>query len=525
MNVAVHADFEGRQSDALDAAGLIRLAVLAVGGQGGGVLTNWILSLAEQNGYFVQTTSVPGVAQRTGATIYYIEMLPASDRQPVLALMPTPGDVDIVVASELMEAGRAVTRGFVTPDRTRLITSTHRMHAVSEKIVPGDGIVDPQPVLDGLEKTARSVLAFDLAAVAERHKAHISASLFGALAGSRVLPFERDAFEETIRASKRGVEASLAAFAEAYEIASGTRAEGDPEAIPDKPETRPASVPSKVLAARWDALVAEVKTLPAPVQDMALAGMQKAVDYQDPDYGQLYLDTVRDSIKQDAAHGGEARQFGFSRMLAKHLANAMCYDDVIRVADLKTRRQRFERIDDEYGGSDGSVFTVTEYMHPRAEEFASVLPAGLGRRLKNSPLGLRVVGRIFSKGRRVRTDRLSGFLLLFFVAGLRRFRRRLLRHQTEEAHWRAWLDRAMVQLPRNYDLAVELLRARRLIKGYGDTHARGHGKYDKVVAGIALVESRDDAAAWAGRLIDAALKDAQGKTLDGALETIRSFAD
>ncbi|MEM1048956.1 MAG: indolepyruvate oxidoreductase subunit beta family protein [Pseudomonadota bacterium] len=525
MNVAVHADFERRQDDALDAAGLIRLAVLAVGGQGGGVLTNWILSLAEQNGYFVQTTSVPGVAQRTGATIYYIEMLPGSDRQPVLALMPTPGDVDIVVASELMEAGRAVTRGFVTPDRTRLITSTHRMHAVSEKIVPGDGIVNPQPVLDGLEKTARSVIAFDLAAVAERHKAHISASLFGALAGSRLLPFERDAFEATIRSSKRGVEASLAAFHEAFELARGTRREAAPASVPDVPQTRPAAARPKVLAARWQALVADVETLPKPVRDMALAGLQKAVDYQDADYGKLYLETLRRVVKEDTAHGGEARNFDFSRMLAKHLANAMCYDDVIRVADLKTRRQRYERIDDEYGGSDGSVFTVTEYMHPRAEEFASVLPAGLGRRLKDSPLGLRIVGRIFSRGRRVRTDRLSGFLILFFVAGLRRFRRRLLRHHTEEAHWRDWLDRATVQLPRNYDLAVELLRVRRLIKGYGDTHARGHGKYDKVIAGIALVEGRDDAAEWARRLIDAGLQDAQGKTLEGALETVRSFVD
>ena len=39
-------------------------------------------------------------------------------RQPVLALAPGIGDVDIVLASELMEAGRVVAAGFVTPDRT-----------------------------------------------------------------------------------------------------------------------------------------------------------------------------------------------------------------------------------------------------------------------------------------------------------------------------------------------------------------------------------------------------------------------
>ena len=63
---------------------LISIAVLAVGGQGGGVLSNWLIQLAEANGWRAQNTSVPGVAQRTGATIYYIEMFP--ERDEVLAL-------------------------------------------------------------------------------------------------------------------------------------------------------------------------------------------------------------------------------------------------------------------------------------------------------------------------------------------------------------------------------------------------------------------------------------------------------
>ena len=122
---------------------LIKLAVLAVGEQGGGVITDWIVELAERNGWYAQSTSVPGVAQRTGATIYYIEMVPDRGGTPVLSLMPAPGDVDIVLAAELMEAGRAMQRGFVTPDRTTLIASSHRTLAVSEKIVPGTGIAEP----------------------------------------------------------------------------------------------------------------------------------------------------------------------------------------------------------------------------------------------------------------------------------------------------------------------------------------------------------------------------------------------
>jgi len=118
------------------------IAVMAMGGQGGGVLVDWIVALIEGRGWLVQSTSVPGVAQRTGATIYYVEAIESdgSGRRPVLSLMPVPGEVDIVIGAELMEAGRAMQRGLVSPDRTTLIASSHRAYAVSEKIAPGDGV-------------------------------------------------------------------------------------------------------------------------------------------------------------------------------------------------------------------------------------------------------------------------------------------------------------------------------------------------------------------------------------------------
>ena len=125
---------------------IIKLAVLAVGGQGGGVLSGWIVSVAEANGYVAQSTSVAGVAQRTGATIYYIEMMPEGEKPPVFALAPAEGDVDILIAAEMMEAGRAIMRGFVTPDQTTLIASTHRNLATVEKVVPGSGITDSNQV-------------------------------------------------------------------------------------------------------------------------------------------------------------------------------------------------------------------------------------------------------------------------------------------------------------------------------------------------------------------------------------------
>ena len=47
---------------------------------------------------------------------------------------------------------------------------------------------------------------------------------------------------------------------------------------------------------------------------------------------------------------------------------------VIRVADLKTRAGRSERIAAEMGAKPGTVMQLTEFMHPRAEEIAALTP-------------------------------------------------------------------------------------------------------------------------------------------------------
>jgi indolepyruvate ferredoxin oxidoreductase beta subunit len=195
---------------------VIKIATLAVGGQGGGVLCDWIVEVAEANGYVAQSTSVAGVAQRTGATIYYIEMAPDTGRLPIFALSPSQGDVDILIAAELMEAGRAIMRGFVTPDRTTLIASSHRIAAIAEKIEPGDGRVRSDNVWEAAAAASKRVVAFDMERIAADSGSMISASLLGALAGSEALPFPRESYEATIQASERGVTASQAAFGSAF---------------------------------------------------------------------------------------------------------------------------------------------------------------------------------------------------------------------------------------------------------------------------------------------------------------------
>ncbi|MEI9418305.1 indolepyruvate oxidoreductase subunit beta family protein [Mesorhizobium sp. Cs1321R2N1] len=502
---------------------VIKLAVLAVGGQGGGVLADWITDVAERNGYVAQSTSVAGVAQRTGATIYYIEMARDTGRLPVFALSPSQGDVDILIAAELMEAGRAIIRGFVTPNRTTLIASSHRIAAVSEKIEPGDGRASSSKVHATAEAASKRFIAFDMEKIAADNGSMISASLLGALAGSDALPFTRDSYEQAIGTGGRGVKASLAAFGAAFDRARGLAA------TPSSKPAEPAIVESVIGAAGvsgpqnllqgWQAQAARIDQMPIAVRDMALRGLRKVVDYQDIAYGREYLDRLDKAVALDSAGPVHA----LSIAAAKHLANAMCYDDMIRVADLKTRSTRDRRVRKEVGVKDGSVLQVTEYFHPRIEEFCGTLPAGLGSYIENRPKLAGFLDRRINRGRRIRTDSFAGFAALWFIGGLRRWRRGLLRHKVELAHLDRWYALALGYVPADYALAVEILNCRRLIKGYSDTHVRAQSKFDRVLSALDLLKGRDDAADWIRRLREAALKDEKGDMLDGALKTVATL--
>ncbi len=264
-------------------------------------------------------------------------------------------------------------------------------------------------------------------------------------------------------------------------------------------------------------LLERAGALPDGAAAMARRGLQKVVDYQDMRYGALYLDRVEQIA---ALAPGDA---ALAEATAKYVANAMTYDDVIRVADLKVRSTRMTRVENEVGVQEGQLLSVTEYMHPRGEEICGLLPARLGAYVQRSERLSEILDRLVNKGRRVRTDRLRGFLPLYVLASLRPVRRSLLRHRGEEAHIGAWLETVHRLAPGQPALAAEVLRCRRLVKGYSDTHARGLSKFDRVLSALPLLEGRADAADWLRRLKEAALADEAGTQLDGALKTVATL--
>jgi indolepyruvate ferredoxin oxidoreductase beta subunit len=472
-------------SDAAIGVRAITVAIVAMGGEGGGVLADWLVDAAEASGFVAQSTSVPGVAQRTGATIYYLEFFPAAEiaaagQEPVMALMPAPGDVDLVIASELMEAGRAIQRGLVSPERSTFVFSTHRIFAMTEKIAMGDGRVDAAALLDMCRSAARHVVAADMLAIAEANGAHLSAALLGAVAGSGALPVPREAYEAAIRHAGVGVEASLRAFA------AGLATAASPVAQPVAPAAAPRSPQA-------EAIIAE--------------GVRRLTDYQDAAYADLFRQRL-DRLPIDGVLLAET---------ARHLALWMSYEDTIRVADLKTRASRLARVREEVRAKPEQILRITEFMHPRVQEIADTLPAPVGRWLLGSGLPRRVLERLTARGRHVETTAISGFLLLRGVASLRRFRRGTLRFVEEQARIEAWLARIATLAGRDAALALQVARCQRLVKGYGDTHARGWANFQRLMATLDTMAGEPGAAARLAALCDAALADDTGQALTKAL--------
>jgi indolepyruvate ferredoxin oxidoreductase beta subunit len=198
----------------------------------------------------------------------------------------------------------------------------------------------------------------------------------------------------------------------------------------------------------------------------------------------------------------------------------MAYDDVIRVAALKTQPARSPRIQKEMAGQ---VLAVTEFMHPRMEELLGLLSPGLGMAIERRPRLVALLDRVFCGPKRIRTDTIFGFLMLYVVAGLRGRRRKTLRHAREFVRIEAWLNAVRMVAAEDPALAAELLANQRLIKGYSETHARGLDKFARVMAAADRLRGRPDAADWVRRLRDAALKDEQGLALDAALRTVDTF--
>lgn len=467
--------------------------IAALGGEGGGVLADWLVTCARKAGLAVQATSVPGVAQRTGATSYYLEWsrqaIQPGQAVPTFALSPVPARVDVVIASEILEAARMMERGFVTHDRTCLISSTSRVYTTVEKMHMEDGRFDDGRIHTLAKTLAHKAVLMDMEVLTQQHKTVVSAVMFGALCGAGVLPWSVEICESVIQASGKGVQASLAGFHAARKLAETEQTEDIAE------------------------LAVNLTASPigdAAVQEIARLGAERCRDYQDESYAQEYRQRLIDAIPDSITNESLSKAWSEA---ARHLALWMCYEDVIRVADLKTRPERFERVRKEAQASADELVFVTEHFKPGIDEVASVLPYGMGKALlawavKHRKDKLHI-------GMHIRSTSLWGYLMLRFMARMRPMRRNSLRFKQEHAAMQAWWSAMQNVTSKSAQMGLALAGLPQVLKGYGDTQKRGRENYERIwnehlTPVLTSHQDLDLAAVALNKAITAALADPEG---------------
>jgi len=464
----------------------ISILIAALGGEGGGVLTDWLGDAARKAGYRVQCTSIPGVAQRTGATTYYIELADSKSTNP-LALTPMPGMVDLMIASELMESARAMQSGYVTLNRTTLITSSHRVYATSEKSMMGDGRFDRDRLREAVLKMAQKAVLFDMDKLVQESKSGISSVMLGAVAASGVLKISREIYEEMIKESGIAVQANLKGFALGYELTNKLNESDYPQ---ESPTSRPILKSSKSVQQLLEVMKSR---FPNETHFYVEQGILRLVDYQNLNYAKQYVERLEPILELDKKVGGKHQGHKLLCETARHLALRMSFEDLARVADLKSRKTRFARIRKDLDAKDHEPLVVTEYLKPGLEEFCGFMPAVIaGPILKWAERNEKL--NSFNVGIYLKTSRLHGFLLLWLVAKMSVFRKSGHRFKMEQENINRWLHTIDLAAQISYSFGLQVVECASMIKGYSGTYRKGLKDFNRIIQEIiepAIVRQED----------------------------------
>jgi len=538
----------------------LTLLICALGGEGGGVLTQWLVDAARLAGHRAQATSIPGVAQRTGSTTYYLEFDPQRESERagaplVFNLSPVPGALDALVSSELLETARQASNGMLSAERTLVLSSSARTLTTLERMAPGDGRLDDASLRQLVAAFSREHQVLDMAGLARQHGTVVSAVMLGAIAGSGLLPFERRHFEDAVKAgggSSAAAQASLKGFAAALEEVASARTRGafvaqvlGTGAAPTKaqptnalPTPTRAGEPSNAASGAGQRLLSGDTRFPEALRPLSALGSERLIAYQGASYARLYLDRVAGVLQAEQAQAAAAaptpgqpdEEWPITREVARGLAVWMAFDDVIRVAELKSRSARLQRVRDEVRAGPQDVLKVYDHFKPGVPEFAALLPLGLARRLLAWDARRQARGQAaWALPLKIGTHTITGVLALRALGLLKPLRPLGSRWAAEQGLIEQWLEAVRNGTRQHAKLGLELARCCRLVKGYGGTHDRGREQLLHIIqhlassilpaqaSQVAPAVRAAEAAEAVATTREAALADGSGKALADAL--------
>ena len=494
----------------------ISILLCALGGEGGSVLADCLVAVARHCDHPAQATSVPGVAQRTGATTYYLEIHPEpgsalGGRRPVLGLNPLPGRLDALVSSELLETSRQIGLGMVSGDRTTVISHNGRTLTTAEKMVMGDGRRDAEQLMQLVASHSRVHHVLDMAALTRQAGTVVSAVMLGCIAASGLLPCAREAYHDVLAGDSASARASRKGFDLGFEAITRQR---EQQRYLDALLAAPAAPSAPALPAEVAA------AFPADVHEVLALGHARLIDYQGAAYARLYLQRLQAVLDAERALEVSAPQdHPITREAARWLALWMAFDDIIRVADLKSRASRMARVRQEAKAGEHDLLKVYDHFKPGIPEIAGLLPPALAQRL------LRWDRQRLASGKgpwafpiKVATHAFTGLAMLRLLAALRFARPWGSRYADEQALIGQWLDTLVTATRRSPTLGLEVARCGQLVKGYGSTHDRSRQNLQHILThGLAGDASAQEQAQAIARWRSAALQDEAGQALDQAL--------
>ena len=499
----------------------ISLLLCALGGEGGGVLTEWLVQVARHAGYPVQATSIPGVAQRTGATTYYLEVFPVLQselgaQRPVLGLYPVPGRLDALVSSELLETVRQIGLGHASAERTLVLSSSARALTTQEKMQMADGRRDAQQLMQLIARHSRLHHVLDMADLTRQAGTVVSAVMLGCIAASGLLPMPRAAYRSVLTDSGAGAQASLRGFDLGFAAIEQQRTQARyVEGILGQASP----------AARAVFPAPFVSLFPEELHELIALGYERLVDYQDTRYAKRYMERLSEVHRAERAIDPQ-REHGWAitREVARWLALWMAFDDIVRVADLKSRASRMQRVRAEVKAGAGDLLKLYDHFKPGVPEFAALLPGLLARPLLAWDQRRKAKGKTaLALPLKVGTHTISGMLMLRGLAALKGMRPKGSRFATEQTLIDEWLASVIRLSSLHWQSGHELAQCGRLIKGYGSTNERGKENLLHVLRHLSValhfVDHHERAQAIAAAR-QAALADESGTALDRTLQQL-----
>ena len=463
---------------------LIKVLIPAVGGQGGGVLTEWLVQAFFVEEYDVQGISLPGLSQRGGSTVYYLEAYPsaeARDKQIIFAQFPVPGEVDVIVAQEFLELGRALELGYGS-DKTTIVTSTHRVYSTLEKMPIGSGIYSEEnlrKIASGFSSRLIEIDALKLSKENGMDELAINAILLGALSASGAIPVSRESFLKAIDQVGVAVKTNKRAFEVGWDFVKSGKSSDFSK--------KPTMVWESFLKERADKLgeyereeylagISKVETsYPTALREILAESLYRLIEYQDVDYANKYMDLVRNiyEIDERAKGGG----YKLTEHFAKNLALLMSYEDGIRVAELKIKSDRFKRIREEMRLRDDQVFKVIDYLKPDSEEIYGLMPYVIVApfvRITQSQVFKKIWRRKkpLTLGQTPVTTSFSGFARLWLLTKIKFLRPHSYRYKQEHRLIGRYIESVVYYSDLDYQIGCLVAKSASIVKGYGKVRRR-----------------------------------------------------